>query len=130
MIHLAMLRLICSDIQQQVPHATAPLGHIPVADGDDGGLGGRPEGQFASVEIGDGARVGDDGFFFEVADEAVAGAQGEEVCEEEAIEEDALSAEDHGAHEEARGVRFQEGEEVHALVEGFFEEGFNPGVEG
>jgi hypothetical protein len=41
-----------------------------------------------------------------------------------------LSAEDHGAHEEARGVRFQEGEEVHALVEGFFEEGFNPGVEG
>jgi len=41
----------------------------------------------AIFEILDGKGVGENGFFFEVADKAVAGARGEEVAEEETVEE-------------------------------------------
>lgn len=56
----------------------------------------------------------------------MAGAGREEVGGEEAVEEDALGAEDHDAHEGAGLGYFEEGEEVHTFVVGFFEEGFDP----
>ena len=126
MIDLAMLGLIRADIQQQISHTALPLGHVPVSDRDLGGLEGLPLGQFAGVDVVDGEGVGEHGLLFEVADEAVAGAGRDEVGEEEAVEEDALGAEDHEAHKGARLGHFEEGEEVHALVVGFFEEGFDP----
>lgn len=51
---------------------------------------------------------------------------GDEVGDEEAVEEDALRAQEEGAHEEARGGELEEGEEVHAFIESFFEEGLDP----
>lgn len=57
----------------------------------------------------------------------MADAWGDEVGDEEAVEEDALGAEDHEAHEPVWFGEFEEGEEVHAFVVGFFEEGFYPG---
>lgn len=70
----------------------------------------------AFFEILDRECIGEYGFFFEIAYETMAGARGKEVAEEERVEEDALGAEDHGAHEEAGFVHFEEGEEVHAFV--------------
>lgn len=58
----------------------------------------------------------------------MADAGGDEVGEEEGVEEDALCAEAHYAHEEAWFGHFEEGEEVHAFVVGFFEECFDPAV--
>lgn len=74
----------------------------------------------------DDACVGEHGFFFEIADEAVAGAWRDEVGEEEAVEVDALRAEDHQAHEQAWFGDFHECEKMHALVVGFFKQGFDP----
>lgn len=56
------------------------------------------------------------------------GAGGDEVGEEEAVEEDTLGGEDHGFHEPAGFGHFEEGEEVHAFVVGFFQERFDPAV--
>lgn len=128
-VDLAVLGLVRSDIQQQIAHAALALGHVPVADGNLGGLEVLPLGQLAGVDVGDGERVGEDGLLLEVADEAVAGARGNEVGEEHAVEKDTLGAEDHKAHKGAWGGHFEEGEEVHAFVVGFFEESFDP-VEG
>lgn len=86
-----------------------------------------PETKFAGVEIGKRACVGPDGFFFEISDETVAGPGGGQIADEEAVEEYPLCTENHGSHEDAGGVEFEEREEVHALVEGFFDEGFDPG---
>jgi len=56
----------------------------------------------------------------------VADARGEEVCDGEPREEDALRAQDHKAHWPAGRAEFEEGEEVHSFVVGFFEEGCYP----
>lgn len=50
----------------------------------------------------------------------------DKVCDGEAAEEDALSAEDHESHEWARFCELEEGQEVHSLVVGFFEESLDP----
>lgn len=92
MIHLAMLALVCANVQKQVAHRSVAFGHVPVLDSDVGGGHFLPHGQTAGIDVGDFAGVGDYCFFFEVADEAVAGCGGEEVGEEEAVEEDALGA--------------------------------------
>jgi hypothetical protein len=125
MIHLSVLSLISPHIQQQILHHAMALGHIPVRDCDLGRLEILPVWQPAGIHIRQCARVGDDGLLFDVADEAVADGGRDQVAEEEAVEEDALRAKDHGAHEQPRGVELEEGEEVHSLVEGFFEEGFD-----
>jgi len=123
-----MLRLIRTDIHQELPHSSLPFRHIPITNSNLRRLdtAAVPQRQFPSIKIGDGTCVGPHGFFFEVADEAVACSGGEEVADEEAIEEHALRAEDHGSHEDTGSVEFEEGEEVHALVEGFFDESFDP----
>ena len=69
--------------------------------------------------------MGDDSFFLEVADKAMAGLRREEVAEEKTVEENPLGAENHGSHEDSRGVEFEECEEVHPFVECFFQERFN-----
>ena len=76
-VDLAVLALIGADVQQQVAHRAVALGHGPVLDRDVGRVHLLPQRQTAGVEVCDLARVGDDGFFFEVADEAVAGAGGD-----------------------------------------------------
>ena len=53
---------------------------------------------------------------------------GDEVAGNEGVEEDALAAEDHEAHEPAWFGHLQEGEEVHALVVGLFEERLDPAI--
>ena len=127
-VHLAMLGLIGADIQDQIPNAPLPLRHIPVADGDLGSLGGLKERQVAGVDLGDEARVGDDGLLLEVADEAVARARRDEVGEEERVVPHPLRGEQHRAHEAARLRHGEEREQVHALVVGLFEEGLDPPV--
>jgi hypothetical protein len=86
-VDLAVLALVGADVQQQVAHRALALGHRPVLDRDVGRVHLLPQRQAAGVEIGDLARVGDDGFF-EVADEAVAGAWGDEVGGEHEVEEE------------------------------------------
>ena len=126
MVHLAMLGLVGAHVEHQIAQRAFPLRHVPVLDGDLGRGGGFEHGEGAGVDGGDAARVGQHGFFLEVADEAVAGARRDEVGGDEGVEEDALRAEEHQAHEDARFGQREEGEEVHALVVGFFEEGFDP----
>lgn len=122
MIDLAMLTLIRAYVQQQIPHSAMSLGHFPVLDRNRRRSRLLPSGEEAGVEGGDLACVGDYGFFFEVADEAVAGCWRDEVGEEEGVEEEALSGEDGETHQRAGRGELEEGEEVHAFVVGFFEE--------
>ena len=92
------------------------LGHVPVAHGDLGRLELLPLGQLAGVKVGDDAAVRQDGLFLEVADEAMAGPWRDQIGEEHAVEEDALGAQDHEAHEPAGFGHLEKGQEVHALV--------------
>lgn len=120
MINLPMLRLVRANIQQQISHTPLSLRHIPVLDSDIRRLEFLPFRELAGLEVADGEGVGEDGFFFEDADEAVHGSGGEQVGDEEGVEEDALRAEAHEAHEPAGFGELEEGEEVHAFVVGFF----------
>lgn len=127
-VDLTVLGLVRAHVQQQVAHRPLALGHLPVLDSDLRSGHVLPLGQLAGLEVVDGTGVGDDGLLLEVGHEAVAGAGRDQVREEEAIEEDALRAQDHQAHEPARFGELHEGKEVHAFVVGFFEEGFDPAV--
>lgn len=100
-VHLAVLGLVCTHVQDQVGHRVVTLRHVPVLDSDLGCRHRLPLGQLAGFDLLDGPCVSDDGLFLEVADEAVAGAWRDEVREEEAVEEDTLGAEDHETHEPA-----------------------------
>lgn len=126
MIHIAMLRLIRTHVQQKRPHGLFPLWHLPVLDSHGRSLEVFPKREVSVVKVLYGLGVCDDGFFFEVPDEAVADARGDEVSEEECAKEDALGSEDHCSHLPAWVGELEEGEEVHAFVVCFFEEGFNP----
>ena len=53
---------------------------------------------------------------------------GDEVTEEECVEEDTLRAENHEAHERAWLSELEEGEEMHSLVVGFLEKRLNPSI--
>lgn len=110
-VDFSVFGLVGSDVIEETSHASVALGHAPILNREirsfEIGIG--PFGQVSIFEILDRERVGEDGFFFEIADEAVAGLGGEEVAEEEGIEEDALGAEDHGAHEETWFVHLEEG---------------------
>ena len=125
-VDLAVLGLVGAHVQQQVAHRALALGHLPVLDGDLGRGHVLPLGQLARLQVVDGPRVRDDRLLLQVPHEAVAGARRDEVRQEEAVEEDALRAQDHQPHEPARLGELHEGEEVHALVVGLFEEGFDP----
>lgn len=52
-----------------------------------------------SVQVLDLAGIGEDGFLFEMSDETMAGFGGDEVGDEEGVEEYALSAQNHDFHE-------------------------------
>lgn len=108
MVHLAVLRLVRADIIQQILDRPLSLRHLPVLNGDLGRLLILPMGELPRLKFLDGSRVGDDGFFFEISDEAVAGARGHQVGEEEAVEEDALRAEDEQTHGPFRFGEFHE----------------------
>lgn len=129
MIHIAMLCLIRTHIQQKRPHGLLPLRHLPVLDSHSRSLKVLPKREISVVKVLYGLGVCNHGFFFEVPDEAVADAWGEEVGEEECAEEDALGSEDHCSHLPAWVGEFKEGEEVHAFVVCFFEEGLDPASE-
>ena len=50
---------------------------------------------------------------------------GYQVAEEEAVEEDALGAQDHSPHIETGAIVLEEGEKVHTFVQSFFQERLN-----
>lgn len=52
-----------------------------------------------SIQVLDLAGIGEDGFLFEMSDETMAGFGGDEVGDEEGVEEYALSAQNHYFHE-------------------------------
>ena len=127
-VDLAMLRLVGPHVEHQMPHRALVLGHLPVVDRNVGNLkvGIGPLGQVAGLDLLDDAAVGVHGFLLDVADEAVARPRRQQVREEHAVEEDALRAQDGHLHEPSRFGELHEGEEVHPLVVGFFEKGFDP----
>lgn len=129
MIHITVLRLIRTHIQQKRPHGLFPLWHLPVLDSHGRSLEIPPKREVSVIKILYGLGVCNHGFFFKVPDEAMADAWGEEVGEEECAEEDALGSEDHCPHLPAWVGEFEEGEEVHAFIVCFFEEGFDPARE-
>jgi hypothetical protein len=87
-VDFAVLALVGADVQQQIAHRAVSLGHRPVLDRNVRRRHLLPQWQAAGVKVCDLAGVGDDGFFFEVADEAVAGAWGDEVGDEHEVEEE------------------------------------------
>lgn len=126
MIDLTMLGLVRTYIQQQRSHTTLSGGHLPVFYGHLRCLQLLPLRQVAVVEIIDRLGVGDHGLFFEVPNEPMADLRGDHVGQREAAEEYALCAEDHEPHQGTWFGELEECEQVHALVVGFFEEGFDP----
>lgn len=119
-IHLAVLGFVSPDVKQQVTHLALVLGHLPILHCDLWCFQIGPFRQFALLDFLNGAGVGDDRFFFEVADEAVTGARRDQVGDEEAVEEDALGPKDHQTHEPAWFGEFEEGQQVHTFVERLF----------
>ena len=73
MVDLSVLRFICSDVHQQVPHRLVSLRHIPVSNSNFGCLQSLPSWQSAFIDILDCESVRLDSFLFDVADEAMAG---------------------------------------------------------
>lgn len=127
-VDLAVLALVRADVQQQVAHSTLAFRHIPVLDRNVRRHHLLPLRKSTSVEICDLACVRQHCLFFKIADEAVACSRRDEVGDEHGVEEDALRSEDHELHEGTGFGHFEEGQEVHALVVGFFEQGFDPAV--
>lgn len=84
MVHLSMLRLIRSNIIQQISHTSISLRHTPILDRQVRSfeIRIRPLWKMAIFEILDREGIGEDCFFFEIADEAMTSARGEEVAEE------------------------------------------------
>ena len=126
MVDFPVLRLIRSNVEQEILHRPLPIGHIPVSDSNVWRFERLPFWKSPRLDVSYCTGVGEDSFFFEVTDEAVAGTWGDEVGQEHPVEENALGADDHGAHEETRLCHFEEGKEVHPLIVGFFEESLNP----
>lgn len=91
-VDLSVLRLIGPNVEEQVSHRALAFGHVPVLDGDVWGLHFLPHRETASVDVFDFAGVGDHGFFFEVANKAVAGSWRHDVGQEEGVEKDTLGA--------------------------------------
>lgn len=125
MIHLAMFRLIRPNIIQQIENRALAV-HLPVVLSNIRRKLSLPIGELAGFNIPNGARIGYDGFFFEITDEAVAGAWREEVSYEEAIVDHSLGTQDEQPHKRPGFAEFEEGEEVHSLIEGFIKESLNP----
>lgn len=91
-------------------------------------LGILPLGERTLVNFLETSRISVDGLLLEVSDEAVHNLGGHEVGEEEAVEEEALCANDHGLHEPTRLAHLHERQEMHAFVVALLEEGFDPAV--
>jgi len=125
-IDLSMLRLVGPHIVDQIPHHPVSLGQLPVVNCNLRRLHVLPQGQFASLEISDAMRVCYDCLLLKVADESVAGLGRDEIGEEERVEEDALGAEQHEAHEDAGTAERQERQKMHAFVESFLKERLDP----
>lgn len=87
MVDAAVARLVGPDVQDEVLHGAAALGHVPVRHGNVGDLelGVAPLGEVAFVELADAARVRVHGLLLEVAHEAVADPGADEVGEEHGV---------------------------------------------
>lgn len=87
MVDAAVARLVGPDVQDEVLHGAAALGHVPVRHGNVGDLelGVAPLGEVAFVELADTARVCVHGLLLEVAHEAMADPGADEVGEEHGV---------------------------------------------
>jgi hypothetical protein len=146
MIDLSMLCLVGADMQQQILHCPMPFRKIIVVDGNVWGLHFGPSRELSSFEVSEFAGIGKDGFFFEVAYEAVAGTWTDKVGEEHGVKEDALSSKDCETHEPPRFAHLvdvlvnafglpcvcishlQEYEQVHSLVVTLFQQSLDPAM--
>lgn len=127
MVDLPMLCLIGPDDHQDILHNRIWL-EVEVLDRNVRRTKIWPLWDSPVIKIGNGTSVGDNSFFLNVPDEAVAGAWGDEVGKEESVEKNTLAAEDHHAHEPARLAEMEEGKKVETLIVGFFEERLNPSL--
>lgn len=69
-----------------------------------------------------------DGLLFEIADKSVDDSGRQKVCDEEAVEEDALCPDDHHLHEPARFAHLHERQQMHSLIVALLEECLDPAV--
>lgn len=127
-IDLTVLGFVGTDVKQQVTHCSMALRHVPVLDGDVWCLHLLEHWKLAAVNVRDGPRVSEDSFFFQIADEAMAGAWRDEVRDEEGVEPYTLRAEHHETHEPARLSHLEECEQMHALVVRLLEQRLDPAI--
>lgn len=127
MVNLPVLRLVCSNHHQDIPHVRIRL-QVEVANRDVRGLEVCPFWNHPVFKIGDRTGVGDHGLFLDIPDEAVACAWRDEVREEKGVKKDTLATEDHHSHEPTRLPEVKEGEKVETLVISLLEKSLDPGV--
>ena len=127
-VDLAVFCLICSDIQQQVPHRLMTFRHIPVADGNIWCLQVVPFWQMSVVHIFNGKGVCICGLLFQVSDESVARRRRHEVGEEKCVGEDTLCTNDHKFHKAAWLGHLHKSQKMHPFVVCIFQHGLDPPI--
>lgn len=120
------------DVQNQVPHRPLSLGHAPVFDGNLRHLEAwaRPLWQRSLVHLLEASRIRMNRFFLQVGHEPVADPRRHQIGDEHGVVEDALRGKDHQAHQPARLVEVEEGQQVHPLVVRLFEQRLDPSLVG
>ena len=108
-------------VEEEIAHCAVTLGHLPVVDRNVGRWQFFPFGKTTRVEIFNLARVCDDSFFLEVANEAVNSTWAEEVGEEQCVAPYALGSKHHEAHETSWSLHLEEDQEVHAFIVTFLD---------
>ncbi len=126
MVDLPVLGFVGTDVVKQIAHGAVTLRHVPILHRNLRCLEALPLWEFPSFDVSNGTGVGENCFFFQVADKTMADPGRHQVGQEHAIVEDPLRSEDHEPHKATWFSHLHEGEEMHALVIGLFKEGFDP----
>lgn len=125
-VDFSVFGFVCPDVEEQVTHRPVAFWHVPISHRNLRRFELLPLRQLPSVNICNGARVGNDGFLLEKTDKAVANPRRHEVSQEEAIIENSLGSKNHGFHEPAWLSHLHERQEVHTLVVCFLQQCFDP----
>lgn len=69
-----------------------------------------------------------DGFLLEVPDKPMDNPRRDNICDEQAVEKDALSTDDHHLHQPSWFTHLHKGKKMHPLIEALLEQRLDPTV--
>lgn len=151
MVHTSVTGFVRPDVHDEILHSTLPLRHVPILnrmldrpvniaafasefaahlDSNIGNrkVGIRPSRKVTLFDFSNGTGVCMNSLLFEITNKSVDNARRQEICDEEAVEEDALCTNNHHLHEPARLTHLHESQKMHSLVVALLEESLDPSI--